>query len=160
MENHSFHIVFYVRELGGITVFFVVIEKILKTKKKRWGKALVFEKIGGFCHAELNERVEVATSSYFATDIFVQRVYSVLVAKNYQKFLSRRFINIKKKISGCFLCFWLSLHIAIMKRCAEWCALQLYCTSLKPTTMLDILLNDSAISWNVTTISKWSYLYD
>ena len=97
MENHSFHIVFYVRELGGITVFFVVIEKILKTKKKRWGKALVFEKIGGFCHAELNERVEVATSSYFATDIFVQRIYSVLVAKNYQNFLSRRYINIKKK---------------------------------------------------------------
>ena len=97
MENHSFRIVFYVRELGGITVFFVVIEKILKTKKKRWGKALVFEKIGGFCHAELNERVEVATSSYFATDIFVQRIYSVLVAKNYQNFLSRRYINIKKK---------------------------------------------------------------
>ena len=39
-------------------------------------------------YAELNERLESATSSYFVTDNFLQFIYSVLVTKNHQKFMS------------------------------------------------------------------------
>ena len=37
----------------------------------------------------------------------------------------------RKIICGCFRFTWMWLFISIMKRCAEWCALQLYHTSLK-----------------------------
>ena len=37
---------------------------------------------------------------------------------------------LKKIIYGCFRFIWLWLLISVMKRCAEWCALQLYHTSL------------------------------
>ena len=44
-------------------------------------------------YAELNERVEAATSSYSARGIFLQQLYSVLVAKNHQKIRLRRLIH-------------------------------------------------------------------
>ena len=55
-------------------------------------------------------------------------------------FLRRQFLTIlimvteqlywRKVLCGCFRLIWLWLLIAIMKRCAERCALQLNCTSL------------------------------
>ena len=91
-----------------------------------------------------------ATSSYSATDEFSQHIYSVLVAKNDQKIRSRCLVHEffftgivlkilimvteqlywRKTLCGCFRFIWLWLLIAIMKRCAEPCALQLYRTSL------------------------------
>ena len=35
-----------------------------------------------------------------------------------------------------------------------------FAPSQKPTTMLDISLNDSVINRNVRTVSKWLFLYD
>ena len=52
--------------------------------KKIWGTGLVSEKMEPL-YAELNERVEAATSTYSGTGKFLQYIYSVLVAKNYQK---------------------------------------------------------------------------
>ena len=40
-------------------------------------------------YAELNEKVEEATSSYSATSDFLQHIYSVLVVKDHQKIQSR-----------------------------------------------------------------------
>ena len=48
------------------------------------GTRLVSEKMEPL-YAELNGRVEAATSSYSVTDEFLQCIYSVLVAKNHQK---------------------------------------------------------------------------
>ena len=42
-------------------------------------------------YAELNERVEAATSSYSATGEFLQYIYSVLAAKNLSKDLIKVF---------------------------------------------------------------------
>ena len=53
-------------------------------KKKCGGTGLVSEKTEALC-AEFNERVEATTSSYSATSEFLQYIYSMLVAKNYQK---------------------------------------------------------------------------
>ena len=58
------------------------------TEKKYGGTGLVSEKTEAL-YAELNERVEAATSSYSATGEFLQYIYSVLVAKNHQKIRSR-----------------------------------------------------------------------
>ena len=44
-------------------------------------------------YAELNERVEAATSSYSATGDFLQYFYSVLVAKNHQQIQSRCLVH-------------------------------------------------------------------
>ena len=44
-------------------------------------------------HAEFNERVEAATSSYFATGDFLQYIYSVLVVGNYQKIRFRCLVH-------------------------------------------------------------------
>ena len=44
-------------------------------------------------YAELNEIVEEATSSYSATDEFLQYIHSVLVAKNHQKIRSRCLVH-------------------------------------------------------------------
>ena len=60
---------------------------ILSEKKYR-GTGLVSEKMEIF-YAKLNERVETATSRYTATDELLQYIYSVVVAKNHQKILSR-----------------------------------------------------------------------
>ena len=57
-------------------------------EKKYGGTGLVSDKMEPL-HAELNERVEAATSSYSATGRFLQYIYSVLVAKNHQKIQSR-----------------------------------------------------------------------
>ena len=40
-------------------------------------------------YAELNEKVEAATSSYSATGKFLRYIYSVLVAQNHHKIRSR-----------------------------------------------------------------------
>ena len=53
-------------------------------KKKYGDTGLVSEKLEPL-YAELNERVEAATSSYSATGEFLQYVYSVLATKNLQK---------------------------------------------------------------------------
>ena len=60
--------------------------------KKIWGTGLVSEKMEPL-YAELNERGEAATSSYSATDKFLQYIYSALVAKNHQEIRS-----------GCLVC--------------------------------------------------------
>ena len=52
--------------------------------KKYGDTGLGSEKLEAFC-AELNERVGVYTSSYFATGKFLQYISSVLVAKNHRK---------------------------------------------------------------------------
>ena len=44
-------------------------------------------------YAELNERVEEATSNYSALGEFLQYVYSVLLAKNHQKVQSRCLVH-------------------------------------------------------------------
>ena len=53
-------------------------------EKNIGNKGLASEKTEAF-YAELNERVEAATSSHSATGEFLQYIYSVLVAKNRQK---------------------------------------------------------------------------
>ena len=58
------------------------------SEKKYWGTGLISEKMEAL-YAELNKRVEAATGSYSATGEFLQYIYSVLVAKNHQKFQSR-----------------------------------------------------------------------
>ena len=63
------------------------IGKIL-SKKKYGGTELVSEKTE-VLFAELNERVEAATSSYSATGEFLQYIYSMLVDKNHQTIRSR-----------------------------------------------------------------------
>ena len=47
------------------------------------GTGLISEKVQAL-YAEINERVEAATSGYSATCNFLQYIYSVLVAKNHQ----------------------------------------------------------------------------
>ena len=54
------------------------------SEKKNGGIGLVSEKTEAL-HAELNERVEAATSKYSATGQFLQYIYSVLAGKNHQK---------------------------------------------------------------------------
>ena len=61
-------------------------------EKKYGGAGLVSEKTEAL-YAELNERVEEATSSYSATSEFLQYIYSVLVAKNHQKIRSRCLVH-------------------------------------------------------------------
>ena len=57
-------------------------------KKKYGGTGLVSKKTEAL-YAEINKRVEAATSSYSATGEFLQYIYSVLVPKNHQKIRSR-----------------------------------------------------------------------
>ena len=99
-------------------------------------------------HAELNERVEAATSTYSVTGDSLEYIYFVLLAKNHRDIQTRclvyefsftdvfndinhgyRATILKKKFFfGCFHFIWLWLFISIMRRCAERCALQLYQT--------------------------------
>ena len=60
----------------------------LNEKKKYGGTGLVSEKTEPL-YAELNERLEAATSNYSATGEFLQCIYSVFVAKNHQKIRSK-----------------------------------------------------------------------
>ena len=117
------------------------------TKKFKWkkygGTGLVSEKREAL-YAELDERVEAGTSSYSATGEFVQYIYSALVAKNHQKIRSRCLVHEFSFIDIFFSKFrftWLWLLFAIMKRCAERWALQLYCTSLR-------IFGDDKRVWN------------
>ena len=57
-------------------------------EKNVWGYGVISEKTEAL-HAEPNERVEAATSSYSATVEFLRYIYSVSVAKNHQKIRSR-----------------------------------------------------------------------
>ena len=79
-------------------------------------------------YAELNERLEAATSSYSETGEFLRYIYSVLVVKNQSRCLVHEFSFTDIFFKSRFI--WLWLLIAIMKRCAERCALHLYRTSL------------------------------
>ena len=60
--------------------------------KKYGGMGLMSENTEAL-YAALNERVETATSSYSTTDHLSQYIYSVLVAKNYQKIRSRCLVH-------------------------------------------------------------------
>ena len=60
--------------------------------KKYGGTGLLSEKMEAF-HAELNERVEGATSKYSVEIDFLQYIYSVLVTKNHQKIRSRCLVH-------------------------------------------------------------------
>ena len=66
-----------------------------KKKKKKGGYGINFlkKKKKKALYAELNKRVEAATSSYSATGEFLQYIYSVLVVKNHQKIWSRYLFN-------------------------------------------------------------------
>ena len=57
-------------------------------KEKYGSRELVSEKTKAL-FAELNEKVEAATSNYPATDEFLQYIYSMLVDKNHQTIRSR-----------------------------------------------------------------------
>ena len=67
------------------------IGKIL-SEKKYGGRELVSEKTEAL-FAELNKRVEAATSSYSAKGEFLQYIYSILAAKNHQKIQSRYIVH-------------------------------------------------------------------
>ena len=88
--------------------------------------------------AELNEAVEAATGSYSTTREFLQ--YSMLVVKNHQNFRSRYlvyefyFTDIVLKFR--FISLW--FYFAIMKMCAEQCALQLYRTSIRSFALFQL----------------------
>ena len=61
--------------------------------KKRCGvTGLVSKKTEAF-YPGFNQRVEAATSSYSATDKFLQYIYSMLVAKNHQMIQSRCLVH-------------------------------------------------------------------
>ena len=66
-------------------------EKIL-SEKNYGGKGLISEKMDAF-YVELNERVEAATSIYYAPGDFPQHIYSVLVARNQKKIRSRCLVH-------------------------------------------------------------------
>ena len=107
------------------------------------GSGLVSEKAEAL-YAELNERAEAAKSRYSQTGEFLQYIYSVLVAKNYQKIRSKCLVHefsftdifndinrgyraaiLPKILCGCFHSIWMWRLVAIMKRCAEQCAIVL-----------------------------------
>ena len=118
------------------------------SQKKCRGTGLLSGKTEAL-HAELNERAEEATSSYSAAVDFLQYIYWVPEGKNQDPinmfslwiFFHRYFLTIlimgteqlcwREVLCGCFRLIWLWLLLAIMKRCVERCALQLYRTLLK-----------------------------
>ena len=123
------------------------IGRILREKKYEC-TGLISEKTESL-YAEHNERAEAASSSYFATTVF----YNIFILSLWLRikrrsdqgvcswiFLHRSFLTIlimvtehlywKNILCGCFCFIWLCLLIAIMKRWAERCALQLYRNSL------------------------------
>ena len=107
-------------------------------KQKYGGMGLISEKMNTL-YVELNERMEAATSCYSATGDFLQYIYFVVVAKNYQKIRPRWLVHEFSQIffndssHGCraallnkkslwLLPFYMAwVFIAIMKRCAERC---------------------------------------
>ena len=112
--------------------------------KKNEGMGLLSEKTKAL-HAELDERAEAAISSYsaevdFAYNICIRCLWLRIIRRS-MNFPSQIFFNdinhgyraaILKKSSLWLLHFiWLWLLIAIIKRCAERCELQLYRTSIR-----------------------------
>ena len=69
---------------SNLTVRGTFHKKDFKLKKKYESTWLISEKMEAL-YAELNERVEAATSSNSATGDFLQYIYSVLVTKNHYK---------------------------------------------------------------------------
>ena len=57
--------------------------------------------------------------------------------------------KLKKKNCGSFSSLWLWLLVAIMKRCTEQCALQLYCTSLIHVH------SKSKVTENIFNLQEW-----
>ena len=107
---------------------------------KKWGYGISFWNNVGFVYAEVKETVEAATSIDSATGELLRCVYSVLVIKDHQNIRSKCLVD-EFSFTDIFLKFyfiWLSLLIAIMKRCVEWCALQLYCKHLLEGTLMQI----------------------
>ena len=81
--------------------------------EKKYGRTgLVSEKTEAL-YAELNERVEVATSSYSATGKFLQYICSVLVAKNHQKIRSRCLV----REFSCRDTFLIPFYMAVASYC-------------------------------------------
>ena len=68
------------------------IERILIEKKKYGFTGLISEKPEAL-YAKLNKRPEAATKTYSTTGDFLQYLYSVLVAKNYQKIRSKCLVH-------------------------------------------------------------------
>lgn len=60
--------------------------------KKYEGRRLISEKMEAL-YTELNESAEGATSSYSATDEFLQYIYSLLMVKNNRKVRSRCLVH-------------------------------------------------------------------
>ena len=67
------------------------IERIL-SEKKYGGTGLISGKTEAL-YAELTKRAEAATSSYSATDDFLQYIYSVLMTENHQNIRSRCLVH-------------------------------------------------------------------
>ena len=127
-------------------------------------------------YAEVNQRAEAGTSRYSETGDFLKDICSVPLGKNYQMIRSRclvleysfRYfltilimvteqINWTKVLCGCFCFIWLWLLIAIMKRCTERYALQLYLTSL--TILLNVYAPQQAPHWLRFISISWGPLW-
>ena len=115
--------------------------------KKIWSCGLLSEKTE-VCMQNLMKKWKQLPAVTLQQSIFYN-IYSTLVAKNHKNIWSRCLIHEfsstdiflvilimvteqvywKKVFCGCLRPIWLWLFIAIMKRCAERCELQLYRTS-------------------------------
>ena len=124
------------------------------------GTGLISEKTEAL-HVELNESAEAATG-YSVREHFLQYIYSVPVTKNHPnigpRWLIHQFsftdiflkilIMVTEQLYGrkilcvCFCFVWLWLLISIMKRCAEWSALQLYTNGTKPPKVSHIVYTE------------------
>ena len=60
---------------------------------KRYGGTGLLSEKWKFCMHKFNERLEAATSSYSASDDFLQYIYSIIMAKNHQKILQRCLVH-------------------------------------------------------------------
>ena len=130
--------------------------------KKNGGIGLISEKTEAL-HAELNERVEAATSKYSATGQFLQYIYSVLAGKNHQKIWSRCLVHefsltdifFNSVLYGC-------IFLLLLKRCAERCALQLYRTSSSIFILIRKIFNNcifGRLKNNCVPLNESSSLY-
>ena len=86
-------------------------------------------------YAELNERAEAVACSYFATDDFLQYIYSAIVAKNHQKIRSRCFFD-KIHFTDIFNDIYHDYRVAILTKISLWLlpfymAMAIYCYYVK-----------------------------
>ena len=123
---------------------------------------LISEKKTEVLYAELNKKAEAATSCYSVTGDSLQYIYFVHVTKNHRNIQSRCLVQEfslryfwmllimvteqlyqRNILCGCFhfIRLWLN---SIMKRCTEWCAPQLYQTSLKQSDIPSHDLNEKS----------------